>query len=339
MTKLCMLAIWMGKFPNTFDLWKQTVLNNPTIDFYVITDNEGLRDEGNLRFMHMTLPEVKQRFQRLMDFRITLETPYKICDYKPLYGEAFQEITKDYEFWGHMDLDIILGDVRAFLTEEMFQTYDKLFEAGCFVIYRNTEEMRNLYKLSMDKENMAYPYKKAFRCDYACYFDEYMGMNILGWKYQKKVFRDQTTEDVVQDFGWQTLDFCSYITKESFVMQWKDGKLYRHLCDEAGRIKEGTAKEYMLVHIQKRKMEVNITPEEFSAGRELWIIPNCFQAERPQGELYTEQEKQQYAELIRENDKKRSIRNLKQFGPIQYIPHFIRSRRIRKWIFKEKGFF
>ena len=109
MTKLCMLAIWMGKFPNTFELWKQTVLNNPTIDFYVITDNEGMPDEGNLRFMHMTLPEVKQRFQRLMDFRITLETPYKICDYKPLYGEAFPEITKDYEFWGHMPIYMTKG--------------------------------------------------------------------------------------------------------------------------------------------------------------------------------------------------------------------------------------
>ena len=104
-------------------------------------------------------------------------------------------------------------------------------------------------------------------------------------------------------------------------------------------IKEETAKEYMLVHIQKRKMEIDFSLQEFMDCREMWIIPNRFQAERPMRKLYTELEKNQYTEMIRENDKKRSLRNLKRFGFIQYVPHFIRSRRIRKWILKEKGFF
>jgi len=339
MTSICMLVVWMGKFPNTFELWKQSVFHNSTVDFYIVTDNEGLRDEANLHFVHMTLPEAKQRFQALMEFPITLETPYKVCDYKPLIGEAFADITEKYEFWGHMDLDLMLGDVRAFLTEDVLQSYDKLFEAGCFILYRNCEEMRNFYKRSMEKTNMAYPYKHAFQCKYACYFDEYMGMNILDWKYPVKVLRDQTEETMVQDFRWQNLEFRSNITNETFVFQWKDGKLWRYLCDENGVMTEVSPKEYMLVHIQKRDMEIEFSMERFLEQKEVWIVPNRFLLERPNGKLYSRKERQIYEKQIKKKDWKRSLQNLRRFGLVQYIPHFIRSRRIRNWILKEKGFF
>jgi len=339
MTSICMLTVWMGKFPNTFDLWKHSAFHNPTIDFYIITDNKGMMDKENVHFVYMTLPEAKQRFQALLEIPITLETPYKICDYKPLMGEAFANITKKYEFWGHMDLDLILGNIRGFLTEDMLQKYDKFFEAGCFILYRNCVEMQNFYKKSMEKSNMAYPYKYAFQCQYACYFDEYMGMNILDWQYPIKVFRDQTEENVVQDFRWQNLEFRSNITDETFVFQWEDGRLWRYLCDENGKLTGETPKEYMLAHIQKREMEIEFSQEEFLARGEFWIVPNRFQLEKPEGELYNKTDRRLYEKKIRKKDWKRSFQNLKRFGIVQYIPHFIRSRRIRKWILKEKGFF
>ena len=339
MTRICMLVVWMGKFPNTFDLWKQSVFHNPTVDFYIVTDNEGLTDEANLHFVYMTLPEAKKRFQALLEFPITLETPYKICDYKPLMGEAFADITANYELWGHMDLDLILGDIRGFLSEDILQKYDKFFEAGCFILYRNCEGMRNFYKRSIEKTNMAYSYKHVFRCKYACYFDEYMGMNILDWQYPVKVLRDQTEENIVQDFRWQNLEFRSNITNDTFVFQWKDGKLWRYLCDENGRLTGEAPKEYMLVHIQKRDMRIEFSLKRFLERREFWIVPNRFQLEKPQTELYGKKDRQAYEKKIRHKDWKRSFQNLKQFGIAQYVPHFIRSRRIRKWILKEKGFF
>lgn len=339
MTKICLLSIWIGKLPETFELWKQSVLNNPTVDFYLITDNPGLPEEANLKVITMSFADVKACFQKLFDFKISLETPYKMCDYKPLWGEAFHEITKDYEFWGHCDLDIILGDVRNFLSEDFLKQYDKFFEAGCFILYRNTQEMRNFYKLSMEKENMAYPYKQVFQCPYSCYFDEYLGMNILDWKYNIKVFRDQDKECYVQDFSWQHMEFKSYISDETFVFLWKDNKIYRYLCDQYGNISDDSKKEYMLVHIQKRKMDIMFSMEEFAEKGSLWIIPNRFQLERPENVAHSEKEKKQYTELVKRADKKRSMNNMKNYGVFSYIPHFFRSRYIRRWIMKEKGFF
>lgn len=339
MKKICLLTVWMGKLPEYFWLWMATAKRNPTVDFFLITDNTGLVNEDNVHFVNMTMENVRERFRKLLGFPIKLKVPYKLCDYKPIFGSAFAEIVEPYDFWGHCDIDLMFGNIRRFITDELLEQYDKILDAGYFILYRNCDTMNNLYKRSMEKENMAYPYKKAFRSQFACYFDEYMGMSILGWKYCR-VFRDQLEEKMVQDFSWQHLNFQSYISKESFLFQWRDGKIYRYLCDENGKlIMDKEIVEYMLVHIQKRKMEITFSKEEFTRKNEFWIVPNRYQLEKPEEELYTNFQKKKYAELIRRQDKQRSIKNLKSYGLIDYILHFVRSRKIRKWIIDEKKFF
>ena len=339
MKKICLLTVWMGKMPENFWLWKMTAKRNSTIDFYLITDNEELADEDNIHFLYMNMEQVRDRFEKITGFPIKLKVPYKLCDYKPLYGKAFPEIVDKYDFWGHCDIDLLFGDIRKFITEDMLEQYDKVLECGWFILYRNCESMNNLYKKSLDKDNMAYPYNKAFRNQYACYFDEYMGMSILGWQYCK-VFRDQLEEKIAQDFSWQRLNFQSYITGENFVFHWKDGRLYRVLCDETGKVlEESEPAEYMLVHIQKRKMDITFSKEELEEKNEFWIVPNQYQLGKPNRKLYTEKQKQEYAKEIHKQDRQRSIKNLRTYGLIEYIPHFIRSRRIRKWIIREKKFF
>ena len=339
MKKICLLTIWMGKLPESFWLWMITAKKNPTVDFFVITDNKGLVDNENVHFINMTMKSMKERFEQIVGFPVKLESPYKICDYRPLFGKAFSEILQPYEFWGQCDIDLIFGNISKFITDEILEQYDKILDAGCFVLYRNCETMNNLYERSMEKDNMAYPYEKAFRTQFACYFDEYMGMSILGWKYCR-VFRDQLEEKVVQDFSWQRLNFQSYISDDSFLFQWKDGRLYRHMCDKEGKILLGQEPvECMLAHIQNRNMEHTITSQEVLQKKEFWIVPNKYQLEKPEGELYSSLERQVYMELIQKKDRQRSIKNLKSYGLLDYILHFIRSRRIRKWIIEEKKFF
>lgn len=339
MKKICLLTVWMGKLPEYFWLWLATAKRNPTIDFFFITDNTGLESQENVHFIHMTMESVRERFEQTVGFPIKLKVPYKLCDYKPIYGRAFAEIVESYDFWGHCDIDIMFGDIRKFITDELLDQYDKIFDAGYFILYRNCDEINSLYERSIEKDNMAYPYTKAFRSQFACYFDEYMGMSILGWKYCN-VFRDQLEEKVVQDFSWQRLNFQSYISEESFVFQWKDGRIYRYLCDENGRLlPKQQPEEYLLAHIQKRKMEIAFSEKELFEKKEFWIVPNRYQLDKPEGELYTESQRKKYAELIQRQDQKRSIKNLKSYGLIDYVLHFMRSRRIRKWIIDEKKFF
>lgn len=338
MKKICLINIWMGPFHNFFPLWYLTASKNATIDFYIISDNKGYIDKENLHFIYMNLKVLKSRIQSLFPFRIKLNSPYKLCDYKPVWGLAFPELVKDYDYWGHCDCDLIFGNIREFISEEMLSRYDKILDAGNFVLYRNTKEMRQLFKKSMNKENKAYPYKAAFQCNYSCYFDEYMGMNILGWQYCD-VLRDQTEEKIVFDFSWQKLNFESYITGKSYIGHWKDGQLYRYTCNKNGKLSKEEANNIMLMHIQKRKMKILFSMKDLDRIKEFWIVPNYFTQVKPQGNLYTKEECRAYTKKIKILDRKRSLRNLMKNGIVDYIPHFIRSRRIRNWIMNVKNFF
>ena len=339
--KIGLVHVWIGKLPENFSLFLRSVQYNSTIDFYVVTDQEILWEIPNVHFIKMTLTEIKAIFEEELQMKIKLKYSYKLCDYKVLWRVLVPNAMVQYDFWGHCDCDTVFGDIRGFLTDELLESHDKIFDMGAFTLYRNIPKMNDLYKRSIEKDNMAYPYKRVFRTNYACYFDEYMGMNLIAWQYDDiRVIRDQLTEDIIQDFGWKTYNFRSYITKESFVLQWKDGKLYRYVTDDSGVILEDKLpKEYMMVHIQKRSMNIAFDvskPEEIS---EFWIYPNRYSLTKPEGPLYDAQKCEEYAEMICKKDKKRRVDNLRRYGIIDYIPHYFISRRIKKFIREVKKFY
>ncbi len=347
--KIALVVIWFGKFPEWFPLWLRSASCNPKFDFYIVSDQEWKCDYKNIHIKYMNLDTFRELASKEVGFKVCLKTPYKLCDYKILWRIAIEDEMKNgnYEYWGYFDIDVIYGNLGKFLTDDFIRKYEKLFDTGNFSLLRNTEKTNNLYKRSEEKENHAYPYKKAFKNNWACYFDEYLGMSILGYLYMN-AFRDQKTENYVQDFPWQHLNFTSYITKEDFIFKWEEGNLYRYLVDENGVIKKDESgkpfiKEYMLGHIQKRNMKISDSLkakfDSLDTIKSFWIIPNEFTEDEPTGVLYTEDDKVAYAALIRKKDKERQIRNLKRNGLLSYIPHRIRTKKILKYIREEKGFY
>lgn len=82
----------------------------------------------------------------------------------------FPEVIHGYDFWGHCDLDIIYGDVRAFFTDDFLDSYDYIsvrhdYTTGCFGLYRNNELLNNYFLKSKD-------YKKVFSEPKHYCFDE-----------------------------------------------------------------------------------------------------------------------------------------------------------------------
>jgi hypothetical protein len=105
-----------------------------------------------------------------LGFRVNIDYPYKLCDFKPAYGFIFPEIIAKYDFWGQGDMDIIYGNMREFITEEMLNEYDLIsarhdYVTGSFALYKNSEKMNTLFKLSKD-------YKMVFSTSEHYCFDE-----------------------------------------------------------------------------------------------------------------------------------------------------------------------
>jgi hypothetical protein len=79
---------------------------------------------------------------------------YKVIDFKPLFAHLFPEEVKGYDWWGHLDNDMVLGNVRHFLSRDKLSRYDIIssiaqeYTVGPFMLYRNTPIINELFRLA-----------------------------------------------------------------------------------------------------------------------------------------------------------------------------------------------
>lgn len=169
---ICILTCWYGPYPWYLPYFIHSSSYNSSIDFYIITDNQHqiLNKPGNVKLIYKTLDEIKLLATKKLGFKVNIDYPYKLCDFKPAYGFIFSEITKGYDFWGHGDLDVVYGNIRDFMTNEILTSYDIIssrhdYITGSFCLFRNIEKINLLFMESRD-------YQKVFTCpDHFC-FDE-----------------------------------------------------------------------------------------------------------------------------------------------------------------------
>ncbi len=75
----------------------------------------------------------------------------KVWDFRPALGILYSEQLKDYDFWGHTDLDCVYGDIDKWVTDEFLENLDvhsnhNTYVCGCWTLYRNTKEVNELFK-------------------------------------------------------------------------------------------------------------------------------------------------------------------------------------------------
>ena len=265
MKSICLIVLYIGKLNEFFKLWLKTAEANETIDFYLFVDDEDFtksyKPAPNISVIKTTLSDLKKRFEDLLGFEIALNAPYKLCDYRPTLGEAFREITQNYDFWGYCDCnDMLLGGVRDYLTDEVLEKYDRFFANGHLSIYKNTEKLNGIYKFNEG----GYPtlnYKDVYKTDDSMYFDEQRGvypkclLNGIKFWPAKNVMRDPITcEDKFY--------FDGVGEDKQFIAFWENGQLFS--------VDSNLKKEKMLYcHFFRRKFEI----ESFDEVRSIKVVP------------------------------------------------------------------
>ena len=154
---IAIIICWHGPYPWYLPYFIHSCSFNPTLDFFIITDNKTIiaNKPDNVIIVYKTIGEIKASASQKLSFSVNLDYPYKFCDYKPAYGFLFPEIVEGYDFWGQSDLDIICGNIRTFITEEMLKIYDFIslrhdYTTGCFALYRNNRKMNTFFMRSKD---------------------------------------------------------------------------------------------------------------------------------------------------------------------------------------------
>lgn len=248
MTKTIIIVPFYGKVPDYFDIWLMSIRCNPTVDFLFVTDLkiESYDIPDNFKVLKMSFNDLKGLIQSRFDFEIKCKTPYQLCDFRPAYGLVFSEFIKFYDYWGHCDADQVFGDMRKYLTEQKFSSYECLYYLGHLALFRNNEKINNFFKLP----GALYDYKTVYSTDEWYSFGEVSGTLQIRLRNGISLYSDIDFADV-KSSTTRLLFYGDKINPKHFVFYWENGKVKRAYIAEDGNVKED---EWMYIHLQKRKM-------------------------------------------------------------------------------------
>lgn len=259
--KIAFILPYFGKFDKLFPLWLESCRYNTDIDWLIFTDDKTVCNfPPNVKVTYMSFSDIKRRIQQIYNFPIALNTPYRLCNFKPAYGEIFKDYLFGYDAWGFCDNDMLYGDLRTMIPNNISSKY-KIGEFGHLSFVNNTEECCQAYRY-------AGAFKIAFETEQPLFFDEGCFVKILrklGYKeYKLKIadFIPRIKQHIVlneEDCKWKNKAHC-------FV--WDKGKLWRYFADKKGNISK---EEYAYIHFLKRPMEV---VGNIDLQKPLIIIPN-----------------------------------------------------------------
>lgn len=285
MKKIALIIPYFGKFPNYFPLFLNSCRRNPTIDWLLVTDiAEDCDYPENVHVIPMTFAGLQAHIQSSFDFQISLETPYKLCDYKPAYGYLFRQWLEGYDFWGHCDMDLLFGDLRAFFPDSALEQYDKIGHLGHLTLYRNCPEVNTAFMTGSEASQRC---SEVLSHSHIFVFDEWddlsinriflnQGLRVWLWNdfFDVHPHHDNLIR-VTREIG-PGPDYrdTEHLEKTGFWITWEDGHIYawHHGQDACERV------ELAYAHFQKRAMEIRCDLTE----TRILCLPDGFEPYRDQ---------------------------------------------------------
>ena len=246
MKRCIFVCPYYGKWPETFREWVYTAgyLKEQNVDFLLITDlTIDFELPSNFRVLPLSFSELQARYQQIHDFDISLNSPYKLCDFRPTMGQVFNKELEGYDFWGHCDCDLVWGDFRAMLPDEVFEKYDRIQYLGHCILYRNTPMMNQAYSLPGDY----YSHRKVYSSPLYYSFDEHPGMLNV-------VLKNKITNyigDVVADISpmYSRMRISRRNNYRHQIVYWHNGRVFRTGVDEQDELHTD---EFLYCHFQQK---------------------------------------------------------------------------------------
>ena len=283
MKKILLILPYFGNLnaAGFFPLFLQSCKKNETINFLLLTDDKTEYDyPTNVQVVMTTFQEIRERFQRHFSFSISLEKPYKLCDFRFAYHAVFLDEIAGYDAWGFCDQDLVFGDLRKYLTEERLERYGRVYTRGHLGVFRADIPL-DFYQHPLPGKP---DYTQILSSAESYSFDEWINRN-PDW-------------DALQFYGYE-----SYAGMDNFdispptrvcpgafrrarssrnpditererhihqnMLYYADGKLYRIGIKNGNQLMK---EEIVYAHFQKRKMKLRVTDLDGS----IIATPNYF---------------------------------------------------------------
>lgn len=269
MKRIRLIIPYFGRLPKFFPYFLLTAKRNQKIDFLIYTDQNvdqfEILNAKNIEFVTLSLDELREKVQSKFDFKISLKTPYKLCDYKVAYGLIFEEELKGYDYWGFCDTDVLLGDIYQFLEEHSFFENDcaRYGLLGHLQIFKNSQEVNHVF-MSGQGLNYRLDYQNVFTVEQNFIFDEAEGIQ----KLFEKFGLNQLQLSCFHDIDIRHFSFKRYSEKEAqryYFWSEKNGLESIEIKDE-----KLVVEHPLYAHFQKRTIEC----PDFNLVESFYVIPN-----------------------------------------------------------------
>jgi hypothetical protein len=215
-------------------MWRASALKNPTVDFMFFTDAD-VEPAENIIIYKMQFEDFQKIAQQAFDFPIVLDRPYKLCEYKQAYGYMLHNYIKDYDFWGFGDLDLVYGDLRSFLTEDVL-AHKFLLGWGHLTLLHNDDETNTYFMKQVEGYQN---FQDAFTTSKITFFDEYGHKGCsdkwrdcrpddcwLEWPFDNASKPKQSYHFNSLTRGWQRVIF-EHVDNKLFMLRFHHGQLER----------------------------------------------------------------------------------------------------------------
>jgi hypothetical protein len=177
--KIGIIVVYFGQWPEWINYFIKSCERNTEIDFIVFNDCQtSLSHYKNIRNVSLTLDEFNILASKKLGFKVRINNPYKICDFKPAIGRIFEDYLKGYYYWGFSDVDLIFGDLTRLIRRIIDNGSDFIslyrgFVSAPFFVVKNNSYLNSVYEIIKDYRN------------YLC-MNEYCGIDENNKSAQKK---------------------------------------------------------------------------------------------------------------------------------------------------------
>lgn len=152
-----------ASWPQYMAIFLHGAAHNPDVRFTLISNIDEHHPSWEHNFGNITKPNnvviVPHTFKSIVSLikkdnlglgaDLSISNPYKLIDFKPMYGVMFAKELIGFTHWGWFDLDIFVGDIKSMYEcgyrGEDVLSYDRTIVQGPLMVLRNTEFVNTFY--------------------------------------------------------------------------------------------------------------------------------------------------------------------------------------------------
>lgn len=286
MKQYAALCCYFGQWPNYFQFWLKSCSYNTAIDFFLVSDIsvEGYEVPVNVHIVKKSFAEVQDLVKsKFPEITVSVDRPYKLCDYKTAYGSIFSDLFAGYAYWGFFDIDTIWGNILEFIPENRDCHLVKILPCGHLSFVRNIAPYNKIFQLvntvsgTPCRNNMqgkcVSTWQQCFSSPDSHYYDEEGGLEpYLSQHPNIPTFSSVIFDNILPPWRFDHFLSINFPEKSHFlVYSYSEGMLCRHFLQGLSVQTE----EIGYLHVSKRRFSVGTTDTN-----QFVIFPNCFSAYR-----------------------------------------------------------